>query len=136
VKLKPRSELTERLLSNSNDTADDRRKHARIQSRETAEVRQVRSKQFCEATITDVSLHGLRLVVDHPFENGATLIVEWSSGFLPCTVRHCKQENGIWLVGVEAELFPGVLTLLVALKQCAQQRNRDLLATGAGLVLL
>jgi hypothetical protein len=130
-----RSRFEERLLSGADDALDDRRKHPRIRSLETAEVRQVRSQNSCEAVITDVSSQGLRLEVSRPFEAGATVLVEWSAGFLPCTVRHCKSENGMWVIGVQAELYPGVLSLLVALMQSAQRRNRTLLTSGARVVL-
>ena len=121
------SPLAARLLIGANDKLDDRRKHRRIQSLENAQVRQVRSKDICEAVITEVSSSGMRLLVDKPFDRGATVLVEWSAGFLPCTVRHCAQENGMWVIGVEAELYPGVLALLVALMESAQERNRTLL---------
>ena len=127
------SPFAQRLLSD--DTPHDRRKDPRVQSNETAEMREVHAANACDATILDVSAHGMKIAAAQPFRPGATVIVEWCAGFLPCTVRHCTEENGVWLVGVEAEALPGVLALLVALKESAQQRNRQLLATGARVSL-
>jgi hypothetical protein len=127
--------IAQRVLNAEGDAHDERREHPRIQALERAEVRDVRAHTGCNATITDVSSSGMQLVVGQSFSIGTTLIVEWCSGFLPCTVRHCKGDNGMWVVGVEAELLPGAQSLLVALKESAHQRNRDLLTGGARLTI-
>jgi hypothetical protein len=121
------SSLTERLLQYDNEAHYERRDGSRIQAQEAASMSVVHSKIRCDAIITDVSRRGMRLTAEVQFPIGATVIVEWGRGFVPCTVRYCRPADKGWVVGVEAEILPGVTLLVSELMQSAQERNRSLL---------
>jgi hypothetical protein len=124
---KPPSAKTRRLLEHTNESENNERDRTRIPTSESASVTAVDSRVPCSATITDVSTRGMRLVTTQPFPVGITVIVEWSRGFVPCTVRYFRPALEGWVVGVEAEFLPGVVRLMTELKKSAEDRNRSLL---------
>ena len=121
------AEMAERLLQHDREAAEQRRAHPRIQAAETVSVSAVQSNRSCDAVIVDVSTCGMSLTASSEFAIGSTVIVEWGSGFVPCTVRHCGLKDGAWVMGVEVEPLPGAVKLLSELVRSAQQRNRRLL---------
>jgi hypothetical protein len=124
---KPSPLIAERLLEHDSEIQLERRDRTRIQAREAASISGVHSRVSCDAIITDVSTRGIRLIASEPFPAGASVIVEWARGFVPCTVRHFRPTDEGWVIGVEAEWLPGVLSLMEELKRTAQQRNRSIL---------
>jgi hypothetical protein len=121
----PPSRIAERLLHHSEEAATNRRDRTRIDANEAASISGVHSRTTCDATITDVSTRGMRLIAKQHFAIGTTVIIEWGRGFVPCTVRHFRPTDEGWVIGVEAECLPGVIRLLSELKESAQQRNRS-----------
>jgi hypothetical protein len=121
------SPKTHRLLEHAYESERNRRDRTRIQACESASINAVHSRVTCNATITDVSTRGMRLVAKQHFAIGSTVIVEWARGFVPCTVRYVRPTLEGWVMGVEAECLPGVVRLMSELKQSAEHRNRSLL---------
>ena len=119
--------ITKRLLQHENEMHYERRNGDRIQANEAASIAGVHSRITCDATINDVSTHGMNLTSTLHFPVGTTLIVEWSGGFVPCTVRHVRAGDEAWQIGVEVEPLPGVIHVLSELKRSAQERNRSIL---------
>ena len=116
-----------RLLQHEGTLNYERRNDPRIMALERASVHGIRANAIYAAMIIDVTLRGMSLSTHQRLPVGSTVIVRWCSGFVPCTVRHCRLERGAWIVGAEVkQLLPSVVRLLADLKEAAHRRNRSL----------
>jgi hypothetical protein len=94
--LETSSRITDRLLEYDNEAKFDRRDRSRIQAQEPASVSAVRSKITCDATITEVSARGMRLIATRHFPVGRHSLLngDVDSSHAPCVTSSPKKAFG------------------------------------------